>query len=539
MLEPFLPVGSTAEAAQIGPLIGDDRLKAAYELQLELAERLLAKGIPEQTCNGDEEDFPVALGNFTKGLGHHATTGEVDPGDWDALLTALASGDPSDFELVPLAGVRKLVNPQSGLAFDTRGERRPRSCQCRRRPTFASAEQAGEIVEHYWMALLRDVNFDDYDGHARGAAASADLNALRRRLQRAEDQAARSRRRPSSATSSRAPSWVPTSRSSCGSTRRSACEYVERKMRTLAPGIDHMTTFADWLAVQNGVSHRGPTFDADPALHPQRPRPRPVGAHRRALPGLLQRLPDPRHAAGQLGHRRRPRRAVNPGNPYIGTPTRPASAPCGPPASRRWCARSRPAPSRPPGTRSGSSTAACGPRSYAGRVEVHLNQSPGRYNGILHPSTCSAPTVLDAVAAHNSGTLPAADGLPRGLPDPSVLQRRPRHRRGRVRHHPQGALRHRERRHPATRWCRRRTARRSCPTPARPLTVEGELNKLASNVATGRNIAGVHWRTDCHRVAGSARRSRSACCATSARSSTRAARFTFTRFDGTQIVISP
>jgi len=29
-----------------------------------------------------------------------------------------------------------------------------------------------------------------------------------------------------------------------------------------------------------------------------------------------------------------------------------------------------------------------------------------------------------------------------------------------------------------------------------PLTVGGELNKLASNVATGRNHAGVHWRSD-------------------------------------------
>lgn len=28
------------------------------------------------------------------------------------------------------------------------------------------------------------------------------------------------------------------------------------------------------------------------------------------------------------------------------------------------------------------------------------------------------------------------------------------------------------------------------------MTIAGELNKLASNVATGRNIAGVHWRTD-------------------------------------------
>jgi hypothetical protein len=30
------------------------------------------------------------------------------------------------------------------------------------------------------------------------------------------------------------------------------------------------------------------------------------------------------------------------------------------------------------------------------------------------------------------------------------------------------------------------------------LTVEGELNKLANNIAIGRNLAGVHWRSDGH-----------------------------------------
>jgi len=34
------------------------------------------------------------------------------------------------------------------------------------------------------------------------------------------------------------------------------------------------------------------------------------------------------------------------------------------------------------------------------------------------------------------------------------------------------------------------------PYVGRPLTVGGELNKLASNIAIGRNIAGVHWRSD-------------------------------------------
>jgi len=34
------------------------------------------------------------------------------------------------------------------------------------------------------------------------------------------------------------------------------------------------------------------------------------------------------------------------------------------------------------------------------------------------------------------------------------------------------------------------------PYTGPPLTVGGELNKLAANVGIGRDTAGVHWRTD-------------------------------------------
>src|SRR5262249_38815378 len=34
------------------------------------------------------------------------------------------------------------------------------------------------------------------------------------------------------------------------------------------------------------------------------------------------------------------------------------------------------------------------------------------------------------------------------------------------------------------------------PYAGPPLTVGGELNKLAANVAMGRNFAGIHWRSD-------------------------------------------
>ncbi len=66
----------------------------------------------------------------------------------------------------------------------------------------------------------------------------------------------------------------------------------------------------------------------------------------------------------------------------------------------------------------------------------------------------------------------------------------------------------------------------------------GELNKLASNIATGRNLSGVHWRSDAHaslregeEVAISILRDQKACYNESFDG------FTFTKFDGTQITV--
>jgi hypothetical protein len=70
------------------------------------------------------------------------------------------------------------------------------------------------------------------------------------------------------------------------------------------------------------------------------------------------------------------------------------------------------------------------------------------------------------------------------------------------------------------------------------LTVGGELNKLASNIATGRNLAGVHWRSDAREslkageaLAISILSDQKACY------NERFEGFTFTRFDGTAITV--
>jgi hypothetical protein len=70
------------------------------------------------------------------------------------------------------------------------------------------------------------------------------------------------------------------------------------------------------------------------------------------------------------------------------------------------------------------------------------------------------------------------------------------------------------------------------------LTVGGELNKLASNVATGRDLAGVHWRSDAREslklgeaIAISVLRDQKACY------NERFGGFTFTKFDGTKVTV--
>jgi hypothetical protein len=55
----------------------------------------------------------VRIANFSKGLPHNEL-GEVDPAAYDALLVALASGDPADFEAIPRGVCPALVSGAGG-----------------------------------------------------------------------------------------------------------------------------------------------------------------------------------------------------------------------------------------------------------------------------------------------------------------------------------------------------------------------------------------------------------------------------------------
>src|ERR1700745_1179462 len=98
---------------------------AARTIRQEAAEAEFLQPLPLHANNGDETRYPNKLGNSTKGLAHDPSTGEVIPSAYDALLEALRSGDPNDFEALATGGHlgckvserRRFVNPQSGYAF--------------------------------------------------------------------------------------------------------------------------------------------------------------------------------------------------------------------------------------------------------------------------------------------------------------------------------------------------------------------------------------------------------------------------------------
>ncbi|MDZ5017155.1 haloperoxidase, partial [Clostridium perfringens] len=75
----------------------------------------------------------------------------------------------------PLGGSRKFVNPQASYAYEMVG---PDSnhLTIAPAPSFSSAIEASEMAEDYWMALIRDIPFVDYDTNPITKAAAEDLS---------------------------------------------------------------------------------------------------------------------------------------------------------------------------------------------------------------------------------------------------------------------------------------------------------------------------------------------------------------------------
>ena len=123
--------------------------------------------------NGDERLWPGGAASFSKALLHDAH-GEPLPGMYARLVRALQSGSFDELESVLLGGPVKLSNPLAQNAFELEG---PDSHQVGMAapPSFSSPEQGGEMVELYRQAITRDIPFSEWKRHETIAEAAGDL----------------------------------------------------------------------------------------------------------------------------------------------------------------------------------------------------------------------------------------------------------------------------------------------------------------------------------------------------------------------------
>ena len=168
--------GSAAQATEYAPDTGVNRRNRAFQIRHQAALAEHAIGIPAHATNGDEELYPSRIGNFSKTLPHNEF-GEVDPGAYQAFLDALQSGDFAQMEAVPRGGRLTFLNPLGGLAYNIEG---PDSSgiTVTPPPAIASPEWAAQMAELYWMAILRDVPFTNWNTDPLVQAACDDLDGM-------------------------------------------------------------------------------------------------------------------------------------------------------------------------------------------------------------------------------------------------------------------------------------------------------------------------------------------------------------------------
>ncbi len=453
-----------------------NRFLKSYTCRTNAAKLARSRPLVLHLNNGDEDIYPNKIGSYSKALPHNRL-GEVDLVAYASLVKARQTENPADFEAIQLGLGRKLTSPQAGLAMDLEGAD-SHHVTLPPAPRFDSAEEAGEMVELYWLALARDINFTDYNTHPLIAEATKDLSKLSDFRGPKEN----GKVTPGTIFRNSTPGdltghWLSQFLIQDFSF---GANFFSQKMKTLPAGVDYMTHYEDWLAVQNG---------ADPSASIQYdPTPRYI----RNLRDMAQWVHvDALYQAYLqaclilLGQGTR----IDPGLPLYDSKVQAGFAQCGGPhilslvtevATRalkavwyqKWFVHHR-----------------LRPEEFGGRVH-NLVTGAARYP--IHADLLNSPVLRDVQQKYGSSLLPMA--FPEGSPthssygsghatvagacvtvlkaffDETDIVRNP------VVPNADGTV--------------------LVPYEGPQLTVLGELNKVASNVANARNGAGVHWRSD-------------------------------------------
>ncbi|MEA5502102.1 vanadium-dependent haloperoxidase [Halotia wernerae UHCC 0503] len=254
------------DCQELGPENNKQRRKSSRSKRRDAAQIAFNRGAANHVCNGEEQEYKGKDGsfnfiaNFSKGLPHNEL-GEVDPKAYKALLKALESGKPRDFEAIPLGKDRKLTNPQAGLGFDLEGPD-GHALAIPPAPRIDSPQNSGEMAELYWMALLRDINFTDFSQNSEVAQAVADLSTF-------------SDFRGPKVDGCINPDTLFRGNYAGDLVGPYISQFllkdihygsltISQKQQTVQPDINYLTDYDSWLDIQNGKIPSGDAFDPKP-----------------------------------------------------------------------------------------------------------------------------------------------------------------------------------------------------------------------------------------------------------------------------------
>ncbi|HVQ73459.1 MAG TPA: vanadium-dependent haloperoxidase [Bradyrhizobium sp.] len=484
--------------------------RRAFEVRESCASHNAKIPIATHPTNGDEARYTNKIGSDSRGLPHDKR-GEVEQVAWQALYAACQSGDPADFEKISLGGTRKLVNPVGTQAVSLSGIN-PTQIGIPPAPALDSADRGGEAIEVYWQSLLRDVpltELRDDTSNRDVLAATEELNKL------ADFRAPKSGGRVTPGTLFRANALYfdpadPKGRSVTPPGVLDgplisqfllrdvpyAAQWISAQIRTTLPASEFLTEYEEWLAIQNGVApKRRLEFDATPRYITTG---RDLAEYIHTGPALgwaaALILATPGGGADKrYSGMYPPAEPVSyPSNPYRKSKTQvPAGASFGLPYVQALLA-----------TGISNSVRAC----YWQKYFVHRTVRPEAYGGLAHHRLANGVSdyplhdnFLKSEALDRSkakyGTYLLSQTYPEAAPFHST--------------YPGGAtavgavtatilkaffdesrvIANPVQPDPAD-------PTRLVPYSGPPLTVGGELNKLAVNFGFGRNWAGIHWRSD-------------------------------------------
>ena len=269
----FGATSTNSGTAPAGPV--NRRVAQSLLLRVTTATKEAAIPVPPHTTNGDEQLYPDKSASYSKALLQDGY-GRVNLNAYNSLITALNSGNPSDFENIILGGTVKETDPQSGLAFGLEGTdavqfgNAPSPANQENLivvpppPAVASAAYGTELVELYWASLLRDVAFTDYLNNPIAALAAAELSSMPSYTGPRNSQGQVTPKllfRGGFPGETIGPyvsqlNIIPTSM---------GVQPISQQLITYLPDIDYLTDLTTWFEVQNGIS-TGLQNQMDPLL---------------------------------------------------------------------------------------------------------------------------------------------------------------------------------------------------------------------------------------------------------------------------------